>query len=227
MIRIAPSILSADMCRLADMIGRALDSGADMVHVDVMDGHFVPNITVGLPVVRSIRGSFDAVLDVHLMISDPERYAPLFVAAGADIVTVHAEATPHLDRVMASIREAGGKAGVVLNPSTPLESLRWVLDRSDQVLLMSVNPGFGGQSFIPYSIERISKTREMIEERGLEVPIEVDGGIGPENASEVVTAGADILVAGLSVFSANGGDIEGNIASLRSSAMRGLSQRTR
>jgi ribulose-phosphate 3-epimerase len=222
MIRIAPSILSADMCNLESQIRIALDAGADMVHVDVMDGHFVPNITIGLPVVRSLRSHFECPIDVHLMISDPETYAPLFAKAGADIVSVHTEATPHLDRVLSSIREAGAYPAIVLNPSTPPESIEWALDACDMVLIMSVNPGFGGQKFIPRSIEKVRKLRALIDARGLKVDIEIDGGIVPPNAAALVSAGADILVAGSAIFSDNDGDVTGNVKKLKVEAMRGL-----
>ncbi|MGA1820312.1 MAG: ribulose-phosphate 3-epimerase [Thermoplasmatota archaeon] len=225
MVRISPSILSADPYHLGADIERALKSGIDMLHVDVMDGHFVPNITFGLPLVRSLRKHLDAELDVHLMISDPDRYAPLFVKAGADIVTVHVEATHHLDRLLASIREAGAKCGVTLNPHTPLENLRWVIDRVDMVLIMSVNPGFGGQSFIPGSVRRVGELKAMLKEAGVEVPIEIDGGITPDTAPDVVEAGADVLVAGSAVFSANDRNIEKNVQALKEGIRLGLARR--
>ncbi|MGA1793594.1 MAG: ribulose-phosphate 3-epimerase [Thermoplasmatota archaeon] len=225
MVRISPSILSADPYRLGADIERALKSGIDMLHVDVMDGHFVPNITFGLPLVSSLRKHLDVELDVHLMISDPDRYAPLFVKAGADIVTVHVEATHHLDRLLDSISEAGAKAGVTLNPHTPLENLRWVLDKADMVLVMSVNPGFGGQSFIPSSIQRVKDLKVMMEDAGVDIPVEIDGGITPDTAPGVVEAGADVLVAGSAVFSANGRNIENNIEALREGIRQGLARR--
>ncbi|MGA1872468.1 MAG: ribulose-phosphate 3-epimerase [Thermoplasmatota archaeon] len=226
MVRISPSILSADPYRLDREIQRALDTGIDMLHVDVMDGHFVPNITFGLPLVSSLRRNVDAELDVHLMISDPDRYAPLFAEAGADIVTVHVEATNHLNRLLSSIREKGARCGVTLNPHTSLDSIRWVLADVDMVLIMSVNPGFGGQSFIPNSVDRVRDIRLMIEEAGVDVPIEVDGGITPETAPDVVEAGAGVLVAGSAVFSANDRAIEENIGALREAIRHGLARRT-
>jgi ribulose-phosphate 3-epimerase len=222
MIKIAPSILSADMCNLKGQVQAAIDAGADLIHVDVMDGHFVPNITIGIPVVRSLKACCSCPLDVHLMLSDPGTYAPLFAKAGADIVSVHVEATPHMDRVLASIKEAGASPGIVLNPSSPIDLVEWSLEAAEMVLVMSVNPGFGGQKFIPRTLDKVRILRSMIDKRDLGVKIEVDGGIGPQNAASVISAGADILVAGSAVFSDNEGDIAGNILRLRSEAMRGL-----
>jgi ribulose-phosphate 3-epimerase len=225
MVRISPSILSADPYDLRTDLQRALDSGIDMLHIDVMDGHFVPNITYGIPLVKALRKHLDIDLDVHLMISDPDKYAPMFVEAGADIVTAHVEATDHLNRALSSIREAGAKCGVTLNPHTSLDSLNWVLGQVDMVLIMSVNPGFGGQSFIPNSISRVRELRSMITDADLDVPIEIDGGITPITAPDVVEAGADIVVAGSAVFSANNRDIEGNIGALREGIRQGLDRR--
>jgi len=225
MVRISPSILSADPYDLRSDIQRALDSGIGIFHIDVMDGHFVPNITYGIPLVKALRKHLDAELDVHLMISDPDKYGPMFAKAGADIVTVHVEATNHLNRTLSSIREAGAKCGVTLNPHTSLDSLNWVVDQVDMVLIMSVNPGFGGQSFIPSSTSRVRELRSMIEKTGVNVPIEIDGGITPITAPEVVEAGSDIVVAGSAVFSANNRDIEGNIRSLREGIKQGLDRR--
>jgi ribulose-phosphate 3-epimerase len=225
MVRISPSILSADPYDLRSDIQRALDSGIDMFHIDVMDGHFVPNITYGIPLVKALRKHLDVELDVHLMISDPDRYGPMFAEAGADIVTVHVEATDHLNRTLSSIREAGAKCGVTLNPHTSLDTLSWVLDQVDMVLVMSVNPGFGGQSFIQNSTSRIRELRGMIESKGLDVPIEIDGGITPVTAPEVVEAGAEVIVAGSAVFSAKKRDIEGNIEALREGIRQGLNRR--
>jgi ribulose-phosphate 3-epimerase len=171
-----------------------------MLHVDVMDGHFVPQISIGVPVVASLRKATRSRLDVHLMIEEPERHIEAFAAAGADMISVHQEATPHLDRALAMIRERGCRAGAVVNPSTPVTLLSEVLSKVDFVLIMSVNPGYGGQAFIPEATEKIRRLREMRDRAGLDFPIEVDGGIGPENVSEVVRAGAQILVAGTSVF---------------------------
>ncbi len=204
MIKIAPSILSADFARLGDEIRAATAAGAHLLHVDVMDGHFVPNITIGPPVVESIRKVTQLPLDVHLMIEDPDKFLKDFVAAGADILTVHYEATVHLHRSVQMIRESGVKAGVSINPATPVSSLDNILGDVDMVLVMSVNPGFGGQKFIPSALEKLKLLRRKIDEAGLSVLIEVDGGVKPENAKEIAAAGADILVMGSAFF--NSGD---------------------
>lgn len=197
---IAPSILSADFSRLADEIRAIEEGGATVLHVDVMDGHFVPNITIGLPVVRSLRKATKMTIDTHLMISEPGRYAVEFVKAGADMVSVHVEADAHLNRTLVAIREAGGKAGIAINPATPLIALEEALPYADFVLLMSVNPGFGGQKFVPTSMDKLRRLKRMISERGLPVRIEIDGGIDAENISDIVEAGAEIIVAGSAVF---------------------------
>lgn len=200
MAEIAPSLLSADFTRLAEEIRSVQDGGARILHVDVMDGHFVPNITIGLPVVRSIRKSTDLVIDTHLMISEPGRYAAQFVEAGANMVSVHVEADPHLHRTLDSIRAAGGKAGIAINPATALGTLDEAIEYADFILLMSVNPGFGGQKFVPGMVSKLRRLREMIDGRGLTVQIEIDGGIDETNINEVTEAGADIVVAGSAVF---------------------------
>lgn len=200
-VKIAPSILSADFARLGEQVHAAEAAGADYIHIDVMDGHFVPNITVGPLVVESLRPVTTLPLDVHLMITQPERYIPDFVRAGADILTVHVEACVHLHRTIHQIKELGIKAGVTLNPATPLVSLEEVLPDVDMVLVMSVNPGYGGQSYIPSSSARITRLRRMLDERGLvEVDIEVDGGVKAHNAAEIVAAGANVLVLGSAIF---------------------------
>ena len=196
----APSILSADFSRLGEEIKAVEAAGADVIHVDVMDGHFVPNITIGPPVVASLRKITDLPLDVHLMISNADSYIDDFAKAGADWITVHVEACPHLHRTVTRIRELGKKAGAVLNPATPLGSLDEILGYVDLVMLMSVNPGFGGQSFIGTSIDKIRNLRKTIQARGLEVGIEVDGGVSPATIAEVAGAGANIFVAGSAVF---------------------------
>jgi ribulose-phosphate 3-epimerase len=199
-IEIAPSILAADFAALGDAIRRVESAGVSMLHVDVMDGHFVPNISIGVPVVASLRKATRLTLDVHLMIEQPELYIEAFATVGADMISVHQEATPHLDRTLAMIREHGCRAGAVVNPATPVNMLSEVLDKVDYVLVMSVNPGFGGQSFLPGAIEKIRQLRQMRDRNSYTFRIEVDGGISPENVADVARAGAQILVAGTSVF---------------------------
>ncbi len=210
-IRIAPSILSADFGRLADEV-RAIGA-ADYVHVDVMDGHFVPNLTIGPIVVEAVRRVTKQPLDVHLMITDADRWVPAYAKAGADIIGVHAEACPHLHRTLAQIRELGKKACVVMNPATPIEAIEWVLGDVDQVLIMSVNPGFGGQKFIPTSLEKIRRLRAILDEHHPAVEIEVDGGIKLDNVAQVVAAGANVIVSGSGVFGTP--DYGATIAELR------------
>lgn len=199
---VAPSILSADFARLGEQINDLKAAGCRLLHVDVMDGHFVPNITIGVPVVRSLRQATDLLLDCHLMISEPDRYVEAFAQAGADMISVHQEATPHLDRTLSSIRAAGAQAGVVLNPATPVAALSEVLEQVDFVLVMSVNPGFGGQKFLPGSLAKLRQLAEWRADHGVAFRLEVDGGIGLENIGEVARAGADIIVAGTSIFHA-------------------------
>jgi ribulose-phosphate 3-epimerase len=197
---IAPSILSADFARLAEAIEAVARGGATVLHVDVMDGHFVPNITIGLPVVKSLRKATDLKIDTHLMISEPGRYAVEFVEAGANMVSVHVEADVHLQRTLVAIREAGGEAGIAINPATPLESLTEALPYADFVLLMSVNPGFGGQKFIPTMVSKLRRLRRMIDDSGYDVKIEIDGGIDQSNIAEITGSGAEIIVAGSAVY---------------------------
>jgi ribulose-phosphate 3-epimerase len=202
MIKLAPSILSADFSKLGDEVMAVEDAGADWVHVDVMDGHFVPNITIGPLVVEAVKKVTSLPVDVHLMIMEPDKYISEFASAGADYLTVHAEVLPHMNRTLAEIRRQGMKAGVSLNPSTPLSALDWVWEYMEMLLIMSVNPGFGGQSFISNSLTKISAARAEIDRRGLNIVIEVDGGVKVDNAREVASSGADILVAGSAVFGA-------------------------
>lgn len=217
-IDIAPSILSADFSCLGDQVKAVERGGAGMLHVDVMDGHFVPNITVGLPVVKSLASFTRLPIDAHLMITEPGIYATQFVKAGAQMVSVHVEADPHLHRTLMSIREAGALAGVVLNPSTPVIAVEEALQFADFVLLMSVNPGFGGQKFIPQSIDKLKRLRRLIDERQLNVRIEIDGGIDRNNIESVVAAGAEIIVAGSAVFGTS--DAEAAVRELRQATVQ-------
>jgi ribulose-phosphate 3-epimerase len=201
-VRIAPSILSANFANLAEDIRKVEEAGADLLHVDVMDGHFVPNITIGPPVVKSIRAVTKLPLDVHLMISDPDKYIPAFADAGANILTVHAEASVHLDRTLNLIRSHNVRAGLAINPATPLELIEYGLPLADLLLIMTVNPGFGGQKFIGYTVDKIRRARQIIEGRNLRCVIEVDGGIDLDTLPSVVKAGAEVLVSGTAIFRA-------------------------
>jgi ribulose-phosphate 3-epimerase len=218
-VRIAPSVLSADFARLADEVARVEAAGADLIHVDVMDGHFVPNITIGVPVVAALRRVTRLPLDVHLMISHPDRYLDAFVSAGASMLTVHAEALPHLHRTLARIRELGAKAGVAINPATPVTAVSEVLAEMDHLVVMSVNPGFGGQSFIARSLAKVAEARTRLAEARSSAVIEVDGGVDRTNAAALVAAGASILVAGASIFGAP--DPPGALRELRRTAEGG------
>ena len=213
-MKLAPSILSADFSNLLQDIKTVEKAGCEYLHIDVMDGHFVPNITIGPVVVNSLKGKCDMTFDVHLMIEQPENYIEAFAKAGADIITVHQEAATHLHRVIQLIKDQGLKAGVSLNPATPLETLEYVLKDLDMVLIMSVNPGFGGQKYIPAMTDKIRRLKKMIAEKGLSVDIQVDGGINPDNVAEIVEAGGDIIVAGSAIF--NAPDVSQAVKNLRS-----------
>lgn len=218
-IQIAPSLLSADFGRLAEEVRSAERAGADLLHVDVMDGRFVPNLTLGPIVVRAIRAATRLPIDVHLMIVEPERYLESFIEAGATSISVHAEACPHLHRTVQQIRAAGARPAVALNPGSPLELIEWVLEDLSMVLLMSVNPGFGGQSYIPQVTRKVAALRRLVVERGLDLDLEVDGGIKAENIGEVAAAGANVFVAGSAVFEA--ADYAQAIRALRDGATLG------
>ncbi|HDN80474.1 MAG TPA: ribulose-phosphate 3-epimerase [Chloroflexi bacterium] len=222
MIKIAPSILSADFARLGEQVKEAEQAGADYIHVDVMDGHFVPNITMGPLVVKALRRVTGIPLDVHLMITEPDNYIAPFAEAGADIITVHYEAAPHLHRTIREIKRMGKKAGVSINPSTPVWALEEILEYVDLVLVMTVNPGFGGQDFIPSMVRKLEKLRAMLRDRGLSPEVEVDGGINPRTAPMVVRAGANVLVAGVAIFEAPEGIGEA-IRRIKQAALMALS----
>ena len=214
---IAPSILSADFAKLGEEVRAIDDAGADWIHLDVMDGHFVPNITIGPPVVKAVRRVASRPLDVHLMIEEPDRYIEAFVEAGAAMISVHVEAVPHLHRTLTLIRSLGAKAGAVLNPSSPAVLLEDVAAQLDYVLVMSVNPGFGGQAFIPHSLEKVRRVRDVLQRNGSSAPIEIDGGIDAGNIAQVVAAGATIIVAGHAIFGS--GDAERAARDLRAAAL--------
>ncbi len=223
-IRLAPSILAADFANLGAAIAAAERGGADLIHVDVMDGHFVPNLTVGPPVVRSLRRVVTVPLDVHLMIEEPDRFVEAFIEAGAKMVSVHVEVLPHLQRTLSYIRSLGAAAGAVLNPSTPVNALSEVATDVDYVLVMTVNPGFGGQAFLPRSESKVRRVRALLDEAGNPAPIEVDGGIDLETVGRVVAAGADILVAGSAVF--HSPDPEAAARELKASALAHAARRS-
>ena len=205
---LAPSVLAADFGKLADDTAKAREGGARYLHLDVMDGAFVPSISFGMPVIASLRGYTDLVFDVHMMVEDPGRYVESIRKAGADIITVHQEACTHLDRVIGQIKASGAKAGVALNPATPVSTLECVLDQVDMVLVMSVNPGFGGQKFIPYTLDKVRALRQYFDGKGLSTDIQVDGGVNRDTIRPLIEAGANVLVAGSAVF---GGDVKANV----------------
>lgn len=214
-MKLAPSVLSADFARLLESCKKVETAGCEYLHLDVMDGHFVPNITFGAPIIKSLRKDLNMVFDAHLMISDPDKFLPDLVAAGCDIITVHYETCTHLHRTIQNIKSHGIKAGVVLNPATPVCMIKHVLGDLDMVLLMSVNPGFGGQKFIPEVLDKVKELRKMIDDKGLDIEIEVDGGVTSENIKALVDAGADVLVAGSAIFGKE--DIDKAVMDLRRS----------
>lgn len=218
MIKLAPSILSADFARLLEDVKKVEKAGCEYLHIDVMDGHFVPNITLGPGIVKSLRKYVNMVFDAHLMIENPDNYIKEFADAGCDIIVVHQEACTHLHRTIQNIKSHGIKAGVALNPATPIETIKYVLQDVDMVLLMSVNPGFGGQSYIPVVTEKIKELKALIDEMNLDIDIEVDGGVKPSNIAEVVNAGANVIVAGSAIF--NAGNIDEAVKSLRENASK-------
>ena len=218
MIKLAPSILSADFARLLEDVKKVERAGCEYLHIDVMDGHFVPNITLGPAIVKSLRKDVNMVFDAHLMIENPDNYIKEFADAGCDIIVVHQEACTHLHRTIQNIKSHGIKAGVALNPATPIETIKYVLQDVDMVLLMSVNPGFGGQSYIPVVTEKIKELKALIDEMNLDIDIEVDGGVKPSNIAEVVNAGANVIVAGSAIF--NAGNIDEAVKSLRENASK-------
>ena len=218
MIKLAPSILSADFARLLEDVKKVEKAGCEYLHIDVMDGHFVPNITLGPGIVKSLRKDVNMVFDAHLMIENPDNYIKEFADAGCDIIVVHQEACTHLHRTIQNIKSHGVKAGVALNPATPIETIKYVLQDVDMVLLMSVNPGFGGQSYIPVVTEKIKELKALIDKMNLDIDIEVDGGVKPSNIAEVVNAGANVIVAGSAIF--NAGNIYEAVKSLRENASK-------
>lgn len=216
-MKLAPSVLSADFARLLESCKKVEEAGCEYLHLDVMDGHFVPNITFGAPIIKSIRKEIDMIFDAHLMISDPDKFIPDLAKAGCDIITVHQETCIHLHRTIQNIKANNMKAGVVLNPATPVDTIKHILPDIDMVLLMSVNPGFGGQKFIPEVLNKVKELKKMIEERNLDVLIEVDGGVNSGNIKSLVDAGADVLVAGSAIFGMD--DINKAVQDLRNAAL--------